>query len=127
MYIENVFEELDVGGEFFFDSSQSLLYVLPNMSISQLETATLAIPVLYGMGKEVGVGYRYVWYFLIVCTAVGTSLMGPKILKELAPSHGEETSALLPASATNLARVSRIWATRSFSFNQRLSSSARTS
>lgn len=49
MYIENVFEELDVGGEFFFDSSQSLLYVLPNMSISQLEAATLAIPVLYSV------------------------------------------------------------------------------
>lgn len=32
----------------------------------------LAIPVLYGMGMQAGVGYRYVWYFLIVCTVVGT-------------------------------------------------------
>jgi sugar phosphate permease len=44
----------------------------------------LAIPVLYDMGKEDGVGYRYVWYFLIVCTVIGTSLMGSKIKKELA-------------------------------------------
>ena len=32
----------------------------------------LAIPVLYDMGNEAGVGYRYVWYFLIVCTVIGT-------------------------------------------------------
>ena len=44
----------------------------------------LAIPVLYDMGNEEGVGYRYVWYFLIVCTVIGTSLMGGKISKELA-------------------------------------------
>jgi len=46
----------------------------------------LAIPVLYSMGLADGVGYRYVWYFLIVCTATGTALMGSKILKELAPA-----------------------------------------
>ena len=45
----------------------------------------LAIPVLYGMGLTDGVGYRYVWFFLIVCTVTGTALMGSKIYKELAP------------------------------------------
>ena len=44
----------------------------------------LAIPVLYDMGNDDGVGYRYVWYFLIICTVIGTSLMGGKIRKELA-------------------------------------------
>jgi len=50
----------------------------------------LAIPVLYGMGKEDGVGYKYVWYFLIVCTFVGTALMSGKIVKELYPNEAEE-------------------------------------
>jgi len=45
----------------------------------------LAIPVLYSMGLADNVGYRYVWYFLIVCTLTGTALMYPKIVKELAP------------------------------------------
>lgn len=61
----------------------------------------LAIPVLYGMGKEVGLGYRYVWYFLIVCTAVGTGLMTPKILKELAEGREAASQPLLPTTATN--------------------------
>lgn len=43
----------------------------------------LAIPVFYAMGQQDSVGYRYVWYFLVVCTIIGTSLMSPKILKEL--------------------------------------------
>jgi hypothetical protein len=46
MYIENVFEELDVNGEWFFDPSQSLLYILPNMTLPELDAATLAIPIL---------------------------------------------------------------------------------
>ena len=45
----------------------------------------LAIPILYEMGKVDNVGYRYVWFFLIVCTAVGTSLLSPRIYKELYP------------------------------------------
>jgi hypothetical protein len=45
----------------------------------------LAIPVLYQMGIADGVGYRYVWFFLILCTAVGTSLLSPRIYKELYP------------------------------------------
>jgi sugar phosphate permease len=45
----------------------------------------LAIPVLYTMGIKDGVGYRYVWFFLILCTAVGTTLLTPRIVKELAP------------------------------------------
>jgi MFS family permease len=49
----------------------------------------MAIPVLYQMGNADGVGYRYVWYFLIVCTILGTSLMGTRIYKELYPVVGE--------------------------------------
>ena len=53
----------------------------------------LAIPYLYGWGKADGVDYRYVWFFLIFCTAVGTGLMTPKIIKEL--NEGRETAPLL--------------------------------
>lgn len=56
----------------------------------------LAIPVLYGMGKADNVGYKYVWYFLIFCTAVGTALMSPKIVKEL--YEGAETTPLVAAA-----------------------------
>ena len=45
----------------------------------------LAIPVFYKMGIADGVGYKYVWFFLIFCTAFGTSLMSPRIYKELYP------------------------------------------
>jgi sugar phosphate permease len=45
----------------------------------------LAIPVLYEYGKLDNVGYRYVWYFLILCTLAGTSLMYRSIVKELYP------------------------------------------
>ena len=48
----------------------------------------LAIPVLYKMGLADNVGYRYVWFFLILCTAVGTSLLSPRIYKELYPREG---------------------------------------
>jgi sugar phosphate permease len=44
----------------------------------------LVIPILYGMGQHDGVGYKYVWYFLILCTAVGTFLLSPRIYRELA-------------------------------------------
>lgn len=57
----------------------------------------LAIPVLYSMGQADLVGYRYVWYFLIGCTIAGTSLMAPRIYKELYPSH--ETLPLLSQQA----------------------------
>ena len=43
----------------------------------------LAIPILFNIGKTNGVGYRYVWFFLILCTITGTALMSPKIVKEL--------------------------------------------
>jgi hypothetical protein len=33
------------------------------------------------------VGYRYVWLFLVVCTFLGTALLGPKIYKELFVEH----------------------------------------
>lgn len=45
----------------------------------------MAIPILFEWGKNDAVGYRYVWYFLIFCTIVGTSLMGSGIYKELYP------------------------------------------
>lgn len=57
----------------------------------------LAIPILYGYGLEKGVGYKYVWYFLIVCTFVGTSLMSSKIWKELY-NYGENSSLLAASS-----------------------------
>lgn len=44
-YIENVLEELDAPGEWFFDPSAALLYTLPNASVS-LPSATLALPLL---------------------------------------------------------------------------------
>lgn len=60
----------------------------------------LAIPYLWAYGKDHGVGYRYVWYFLIVCTVTGTSLMGTKILKELYPQR-----SLLAASVQGYGSV----------------------
>jgi sugar phosphate permease len=50
----------------------------------------LAIPILYSKGLEAQVGYRYVWFFLIMCTVVGTSLMSPKIRKELNSISADE-------------------------------------
>jgi sugar phosphate permease len=49
----------------------------------------LAIPVLLAQGQAAEVGYRYVWFFLIGCTIVGTALMYPKIAKELADVGGD--------------------------------------
>jgi hypothetical protein len=40
----------------------------------------LSIPVFYRMGVQDGVGFRYVWFFLIVCAAVGTCLLGPRYI-----------------------------------------------
>lgn len=55
----------------------------------------LAIPVLAAMGQRDNVGYRYVWYFLILCTAAGTSLMSGRIMKELYPTaSAQETRPL---------------------------------
>jgi len=45
-YIENVLEELDAPGEFFFDAATSRLFVLPNMSVPELQAATFAVPLL---------------------------------------------------------------------------------
>jgi len=57
----------------------------------------LAIPVLYDWGKTAGVGYRYVWFFLVFCTITGTALMSGKILKELQPAQagGREGGSLI--------------------------------
>lgn len=46
----------------------------------------MAIPVLFQLGQQHNVGYRYVWYFLILCTIAGTSLMSGRIYKELYPN-----------------------------------------
>ena len=43
----------------------------------------MAIPILAAWGAQDGVNYRYVWFFLVFCTVVGTALLGPKIYKEL--------------------------------------------
>jgi hypothetical protein len=45
--------------------------------------------VLLAQGQAAEVGYRYVWFFLIGCTIVGTALMYPKIAKELAYIGGD--------------------------------------
>ena len=58
----------------------------------------LAIPILFDWGKTNGVGYRYVWFFLILCTVTGTSLMSPKIFKEL--QERNETAPLTAASGS---------------------------
>jgi len=60
----------------------------------------LAIPILYEYGKNDGVGYRYVWYFLILCTIAGTSLMSPGIYREL--SHAD--APILPLAASGPSR-----------------------
>jgi sugar phosphate permease len=52
----------------------------------------LLIPILAKHGEEAGVGYRYVWLFLVVCTILGTLLLGPKIKKELAPPATASTT-----------------------------------
>jgi hypothetical protein len=67
----------------------------------------LAIPVLYQMGIKAGVGYRYVWFFLILCTAVGTSLLSPRIYKELYP----RASTSAPLNAATRAGYSAITGT----------------
>ena len=61
----------------------------------------LAIPVLYQMGIKDDVGYRYVWFFLILCTAVGTSLLSPRIYKELYPREAPllQTNSRQPTRA----------------------------
>lgn len=58
----------------------------------------LAIPVFYKMGIADGVGYKYVWFFLIFCTAVGTTLMSSKIFRELYPEAPRAASAPLGAT-----------------------------
>jgi sugar phosphate permease len=55
----------------------------------------LAIPVLAGWGSDDQVGYRYVWFFLVACTAAGTALMSSKIFKELVPGSDEGEGAPL--------------------------------
>lgn len=45
----------------------------------------LLIPIFASAGEADGVGYRYVWLFLVFCTIVGTLCLYPKIKKELAP------------------------------------------
>jgi sugar phosphate permease len=51
----------------------------------------MVIPVLFEWGKAAGVGYRYVWYFLIACTIAGTALMSGRIYKELYPNEDTRT------------------------------------
>jgi hypothetical protein len=46
-YVENVFEELDVPGEWWFDAAAQQLFLLPNSSdLAALAAAELAVPVL---------------------------------------------------------------------------------
>lgn len=68
----------------------------------------MAIPVLYGMGQADGVGYRYVWFFLVFCTIVGTALLGPKIYRELFVEHVNKQPSQPLASSGNKAGYSSI-------------------
>lgn len=60
----------------------------------------MAIPVLAKWGEAAGVGYRYVWFFLVFCTAVGTLLLGPKVYKELFIEHAAPSPLAAAASAS---------------------------
>jgi Right handed beta helix region len=46
-YIENVLEELDVPGEWYYDSTGGLLYLMPNVSQAVLNAATISMPILH--------------------------------------------------------------------------------
>lgn len=54
----------------------------------------MLIPVIASYGQKNGVGYRYVWLFLILCTLIGTSLMSGRIKKELQPQTDDGPSEL---------------------------------
>ena len=45
-YIENVLEELDAPGEWFYDAPGGRLFLLPNVSRAELDAADIAVPVL---------------------------------------------------------------------------------
>ena len=56
--------------------------------INGIGTATAAIgqlfiPALYEYGKQDGVGYQYVWMFLMALTLIGTACLVPKIRSEV--------------------------------------------
>lgn len=65
----------------------------------------LAIPILWGYGKDHNVGYRYVWFFLILCTLTGTGLMSPKVFKELYSSNESTSLASAARSTSTTARA----------------------
>lgn len=68
----------------------------------------LLIPILYGLGRDRGVGYRYVWLFLVFCTLVGTSLMTGKIRKELSMTEevGSTAAEVAPLQSSHPQRSS---------------------
>ena len=57
----------------------------------------MAVPILFEHGKAAGVGYRYVWLFLVFCTITGSALLGPKIVKEIQGEGVAEAKAPLKA------------------------------
>lgn len=62
----------------------------------------LLIPIFFKWGTDNGVGYKYVWYFLILCTLIGTLLMSPKIIKELATlPTSQEVLPLITTRSSN--------------------------
>ena len=65
----------------------------------------LLIPVLYSWGQNDGVGYRYVWFFLVLCTFIGTALMSGKIMKELGYTSDQAT---LSSSSPSLSAAEMI-------------------
>ena len=60
-------------------------------------TAALGLMVIGPL--QLKYGWGAVWYFLIGCTIVGTSLMFPKVMKEIYNHDAPETVAPAPARA----------------------------
>lgn len=67
----------------------------------------MAIPVLYEYGKADQVGYRYVWFFLVFCTIMGTCLLGPKIYRELFVEHIGDKPSLKSSTSLSAASMNK--------------------
>ena len=62
---------------------------------------------MYGERRmEDGVGYHYVWYFLVFCTIVGTVLMSGKIRKELESDGASEPLTSSSSSSSSSSSMS---------------------
>ena len=48
-YVENIFEELDVANEWFFDESTKVLYFMPNASGLPEEVSVIKVIIIVGI------------------------------------------------------------------------------